>query len=285
MNILSSPTQDTTIRPDILKSKHRFGILYGVATALAFVAATWGMDAVTMSRVHAYQPWLKLIVGALVCAPVGGLAGLLAARLEKPFLSICVWLVTVGIFAWISTANTFQIFPSLLLKLNPAFASFIDYSNFTNLTSRATFAYVWIAIFGGLVGVLQIPLSERAVFSAYSGSKFVSLLLPVVIMALCGIYVDNFSNQPLRSPLVSVNRVVEFAIETRGQAVEPKLAREMRRNTIREIEGWLDKPYFLVVSSFDQDLGRVHVYANFGGNWADCPVLYEQPSFCEPVSP
>jgi hypothetical protein len=47
----------------------------------------------------------------------------------------------------------------------------------------------------------------------------------------------------------------------------------------------LDQPYFLIVSSFDSDIGQVYVHANFGGKWADCPVFYAQPSICAPVSP
>jgi hypothetical protein len=285
MNTSSSSTQDATVRKDILITKHRFGIIFGVVVGLAFAAATWGGDAIIMSRVHAYQPWLKLIVGVLVCVPVGALAGWLAALMEKPILSVLVWLAAIGVFAWLSTANSFQIFPALVVKVNPDFASFIDYARQTDLTTRTAVIYFWTALFGGLVGVLQIPLSERAVFSTTSGSKLLSLLLPVVIVVLCGVYVDNYNNEPLRSPIVSENRVVEFAIETRGQTVDPQLAREMRRNTIRDIEDWLDQPYFFIVSSFDNDLGRVHVYANFGGKWADCPVVYAQPSFCAPVSP
>jgi hypothetical protein len=286
MNASSSSTQDSTVRKDIEKTKHRYGITFGVVVGLAFVAATWGGDAIVMSRVHAYQPWLKLIVGALVCAPVGGLTGWLAARLDRPIFSVLLWLVGIGVFAWLSTANTFQIFPSLVTKINPQFAPFIKYpNNMDFLVSRISFAYLWTAIFGGLVGVLQLPLSERAVFSYSFGSKFFPLLLPVAIIVLCGVYVDNFNNAPLRSSMVSVNRVVEFAIETKGQTVDPKLAREMRRYAIRDIEDWLDQPYFFIVSSFNNDLGQVHVYANFGGNWADCPVVYEQPSFCAPLSP
>jgi hypothetical protein len=281
----SSSTQDVTIRKDIVNSRHRFGIFFGVVVGLAFVAATWGFDAIVLARAHAYQPWLKLIVGVLVCAPVGGLAGWVAALLEKPVLSVLVWLGAVGVFAWLSTANSFQIFPALVVNMNPDFASFINYSIETDLATRTYFIYFWVAIFGGLVGVLQIPLSERAVFSTSAGAKLFSLLLPVAIVVLCGIYVDNYNNEPLRSPIVSENRVVEFAIETRGQNVDPALAREMRRYAIRDIEDWLGQPYFFIVSSFDSDLGQVHVYANFGGKWADCPVNYAQPSICIPVSP
>jgi len=285
MNTTFSFAQEPTIRTDIIQTKHRFGIFYGAVVGLAFALTTWGADAVLLYSAHAYQPWLKLVVGLLVCAPVGGLAGWLAIRVDKPIFSIFVWLGAAGVFAWFSTANSFQIFPLLVVNASPQFASFIDYANQTDLASRTAFISFWGAIFGGLVGVFQLPISERAIFSTSWGARLFSLLLPIVIMVACGLYVDNYNNEPLRAPVISVNRVVEFANATRGQMVDPALAREMRRYAIRDIEAWLGQPYFLIVSSFDSDIGQVHVYANFEGKWADCPVFYAQPSICVPVSP
>jgi hypothetical protein len=285
MNIFNPPSQDTTVRPDILKTKHRFGIAYGVVAGLAFAAATWGGDAILMSRIHAYQPWLKLIVGILVCAPVGGLAGWLSARLDKPLFSALLWLAAAAVFAWLSTINSFRIFPALVTQIDPEFQSFVNYTVYENLGTRTALAYMWTGIFGLLVGVLQLPLSEGAVFSASYGSKLTPLLVSMLVMVLCGVIVDNLNNEPFRSPVIALHRVVEFAIETRGQEIDPKLARDMRRSTVRAIEDWLGRPYYFVIASFDRELGQIHVYANFGGDWADCTVVYSQPSFCKPLSP
>jgi hypothetical protein len=285
MNLPNTPLQDTNVRQDILQTKRRFGLIFGAFAGLAFAAATWGGDAVLMNRVHAYQPWLKLIVGILVCMPVGGLAGWLTARLEKPLYSAPLWLLAAAIFAWISTVNSFQIFPTLIVKINPEFASFINYTVYQNLATRVALAYLWTGIFGLLVGVLQLPLSEGAVFSATYGSKVTPLLVAMLVMVLCGVIVDDLNNEPLRSPIVSLHRVVEFAVQTQGQEIDPKLARDMRRSTVRAIEDWLGRPYYFVVATFDRELGLMHVYANFGGDWADCSVVYNQPSFCKPLTP
>ena len=148
MNILNSSTKDTTVRRDILRSKHRFGIVFGVAAGLAFALATWGLDATLMSQIHAYQPWLKLIVGVSVCAPVGGLAGWLSARLDKPFLSVLLWLAAAAVFAWLSTINSFRIFPALAVQTDPELRSFINYTAYENLGTRIVLAYMWTGIFG-----------------------------------------------------------------------------------------------------------------------------------------
>jgi hypothetical protein len=285
MKPFTSTLQETSIRPDILRARYRFGLALGICAGLAFAAATWGLDAILLHNSHAYQPWLKLIVGALVCAPVGGLAGWLSARLDKPLFSVILWLAASGLFAWLSAVNTFRIYPSLIVQMDPEFASFIDYTVYQALGPRIFWAYIWTGIFGLLVGALQLPLSEGAVFSASYGSKVIPVLVVMCIMGLCGVMVDDLNNEPLRSPVGSLHQVVQFAIETRGQELDPKLALAMRRSTVKAIEDWLGRPYYFVIASFDRELGQVHVYANFGGDWADCTVFYNQPSFCKPLSP
>lgn len=281
---MSSSSQDPIVRKDILRIRYYFGGVFGIVVGLAFAVATWGGDALIMSRIHAYQPWLKLIVGALVCASIGGLVGWLAARLDKPIFSVLFWLIAAAVFAWLSTVNTFQIYPAMVVKIDPDLKSFINYSAYQSLTTRTTLAFIWTGIFGALVGLLQLPLSEGAVFSATYGSKLIPFLVGMLIMVLCGVIVDNLNNEPLRSPVVSLHRVIDFAIETQGQEIDPKLARTMRRYAVREIEDWLDRPYYLIVGSFDREIGQVHVFANFRGDWADCIVVYNQASFCQPIS-
>lgn len=281
---MSSSSQDLIVRKDILRARYYFGGVFGIVVGLAFAAATWGGDALIMSRIHAYQPWLKFIVGALVCASTGGLAGWLAVRLDKPLLSVLFWLVAAAVFAWLSTVNTFQIYPAIVVKIDPDLKSFINYSAYQSLATRTTLAFIWTGIFGALIGLLQLPLSEGAVFSTTYGSKLMPLLVGMLVMVICGVIVDNLNNEPLRSPVISLQRVIDFAIETQGQEIDPKLARTMRRYAVREIEDWLDRPYYLIVGSFDREIGQVHVYANFGGDWADCTVVYNQASLCHPIS-
>jgi hypothetical protein len=285
MKPFPSTLREISTRPDILSARYRFGLVLGICAGLAFAAATWGLDAMLLNNAHAYQPWLKWIVGALVCAPVGGLAGWLSARLDRPLFSVLLWLAASGLFAWLSAVNAFQIYPALIVQMDPEFASFIDYTAFRDLGSYTVLAYIWTGIFGLLVGALQLALSEGAVFSASYGSRVMPVLVVMLIMGLCGTILDNLNNEPLRSPIGALHQVVQFASETRGQKLDPKLALAMRRSTVKAIEDWLGRPYYFVIASFDNEFGQVHVYANFGGDWADCTVFYDQPSFCKPLSP
>jgi len=276
--------QNTPVRKDILLNKYRFGIVFGIIVGLAFAVATWGNETIIMNRIHGYQPWLKLVVGALISMPMGGLAGWLSAKIDKPIVSVFLWLIIAAGFAWLSTANTFQIFPMLIVKINPDLATFVNYSADQNFITRSVIAFMWTGLFGMLVGILQLPLSEGAVFSTSLGSKFLPLGAAMLIMGICGVIIDNLNNDPLRLPVISLNRTIDFAVETQGQEVDANLARTMRRYAVRDIEDWLEQPYYLVVGSFDREIGQVHVIANFGGAWADCIVVYNQPSSCTPLS-
>ena len=282
MNLTSS-LQDESRREDILKNKHRFGLFFGMVVGFAFAGATWGSDALILNRVHAYLPWLKLLIAILICVPTGGLAGWLSAKLDKTLFSVLFWLVTAAGFAWLSAINTFRIFPALLVKIQPSLTPFVEYPPDQNLAARVSLAFVWTGIFGVLIGLLQLPLSDGAVFASTYGPKLATFGVAILIMAVCGFIVDSLNNEPLRLPVISLSRVVDFAIETRGQDVDVELARSMRRYAVQEIEDWLDRPYSFVVSSFDREIGQVHILANFGGDWADCTVVYNQTSFCEPI--
>ncbi len=277
-------TASSLVHKDVVKKKHRYGFLFGVVVGFGFALTSWGLDANIIHNVHGYQPWLKFVIGALLCMSVGGLAGWISARFEKTWLSVLLWLIAAAFFAWFSVANTFQIFPALIVKLDFRLAPMINYPVDIDVAARTSLAVLWTGIFGVIVGVLQLPLSEGAVFSPAFGSKLVPLVVAVVVIGICGIILDSLNNEPLRLPVISLYRTIDFAIETHGQNVDPAMARTNRRYAVRYIEDWLDRPYYLIVGSFDRELIQVHVLANFDGRWADCLVVYNQPSSCQPIS-
>ncbi len=285
MNPNPSSTQDAATRKDIQKAKYRFGIAYGVVAGLTFALSNWGMDAYLLSQFHALQPWLKLIVALLFCAPLGGLVGWLSSRLDKPLFNVLLWLAAGGGFAWISVANTFQLYPALLARFNPEVQPFLNYSTYDILETNGVMVYIWTGIFWSIVGVIQQPLLEQAVYSLSIFPKLSPFLVSMALILIGGLFVDNMNNEPLRSPIIALDKTVQFAIDTRGQEVDKATARRMHVAATRSIVDWLDRPRYYFVSSFDDLLGIVNVIANFGGNWADCTVIYNQASYCKPISP
>ena len=276
---------DSADRKDIIRAKHRYGIAYGIIAGLGFALSNWGMDAYLLSQVNALHPWLKLIVAALICAPVGGLAGWLATRLDKPLFSVLLWLAAGGVFAWLSVANTFQIYPALLGRLNPEIQPLLNYSTYDILETNGVMVYIWTAIFWSIIGVIQQPLLDQAVFSVSIFPKLSPFLVSVALILIGGLFVDNMNNEPLRSPILALDKTIQFAIDTQGQEVDSATARRMHVAATRTVTDWLNRPRYYFVSKFDDLLGVVNVIVDFGGDMADCTVVYNQASYCKPLTP
>ena len=285
MNTSTSLTLNQPVREDILKLRYRFGLIYGIFAGAGFALSNWGMDAYLLSQVHAVHPWLKLMVAVLVCIPVGGLTGWLASRLDRPFYSVLLWLLAGGMFAWLSVANTFQIYPAMLGNLIPEAQPFLKYSTYDILETNGIMVYIWTSIFWSLIGVIQQPLLEQAVFSLSFFSKIAPFLISMALILVGGLFVDNMNNEPLRSPIIALDATVQFAIDTQGQEIDRTLARRMRVAAVRTVGDWLERPRYYFVSRFDDLLGVVDVIVNFGGDWANCTVVYNQVTYCQPVTP
>lgn len=277
--------EDIRNRPDVLRLKRRIGMTYGMTVGLAFAASAWGVDGFLLSQANALYPWLKLIMGAIICAMVGGPAGWLVARFEKGILALLLYLGASFVFAWLIVYLPFQIFPRIVSWLDPETGGLLNYIFYDNFNSRFTVAFVWVALFVSLAGILQIPLAEPATFSTSFFGKITPLIVCSVIMLLNGTILDTVTNEPLRSPILEMNDTINFSLDHRGEEVDRALAQAMHMTSLRGIQDVIDQPRRLIVGSFDQWLGQVNILVRFGDTWVDCVTVYNQPSFCKYVIP
>jgi hypothetical protein len=268
-----------------MRMKRRIGAIYGAVVGLSFAIATWGVDGFLISQANGLYPWLKFIIGGLICMITGGLAGWLVARLEKAFLGLPVYLVLSFLFSWLIVALPFQIFPTVVTWLDPETGNLLNYTFYDGFGSRFAIAVGWISVFMALVGVLQIPLSEPAAFSTSFFGRVAPLLVCSVVMVINGFIVDTLNNEPLRSALLHMENTTQFAVAHQGQEVELALARTMRMASLRAVQEVIGQPRKLIVGSYDQYLDQIHVLVRFGKTWVDCIVVYNQPSFCDYVEP
>ena len=276
--------EDVIQRPEVIQGKRRMGILYGMAVGLSFAAASWGIDGLMLSRAHAFYPWLKFIIGAVICMLAGGTAGWLVARLEKGILALFIYLGLGLVFSWLIVALPFQIFPSVMQWLDPETANLLNYTFYDGFQSRFVIAVAWISLFAALTGVLQLPLTEPAAFATSFFGKIAPLLVCAVVMFINGVIVDTLNNEPLRTAVLHLNNTIEFTVDHQGEEVDRALARTMRMSSLRAVRDVINQPRKLIVGSYDQYLDQIHVLVRFGSTWADCVVVYNQPSFCEYVT-
>ncbi|MBN2115575.1 MAG: hypothetical protein JW730_03335 [Anaerolineales bacterium] len=275
---------DIRQRPDVIRMKRRMGIAYGIVAGLSFAAATWGIDSLLLSRAHALYPWLKFIIGAVVCMITGGLAGWLVAHFEKGIFALPIYLVLGLVFSWLIVALPFQIFPRVVTWLNPEAGSLLNYTFYEGFGSRFWIAIAWVSLFMALTGVLQLPTTEPAAFSTTFFGKVGPLLLCSVIMLINGVIVDSLNNEALRMAVLHMDNTIEFAVEHQGKEVDRAMARTMRMSSLRVVGDVISQPRRLIVGSYDQFLDQIHVLVRFGDSWVDCIVVYNQPSFCQYVN-
>ena len=84
-------TGDPVAVEKVRVAKHNYGLLYGAVAGLAFAVTVWGIDDYSLSQAHALFPWLKFIVGAIICVLVGALVGRLSAQFEKVYATFLTW--------------------------------------------------------------------------------------------------------------------------------------------------------------------------------------------------
>src|SRR5215216_3340606 len=277
------PVEILAARPDVLRAKHMYGLWFGAALGLTFSIFAWGLDAYALSRMNGLYPWLKFLAGVIPCVLIGGLTGWLSARLDKPLVAMLLWGVAASVFAWLTISLPLQITPRILGLANPEIKDLLHYTYYDAFASRLVIAYIWLAIFISLAGLLQIPLSDSAVYSTSLFGKITPMLVTLVLMAICGTIVDAMNNELLRSPLDAVNTTVQFILEHRGKETDLLESRRMHVGALRAVEDLITPERKFIVSGYDQFLEQVQVLAHFKEAWVECELVDNQLTSCEQV--
>lgn len=275
---------ETANKNGILRLRHRYGWFYGLSAGITFSLASWGQDALLLSLSHAYFPWIMLLVGLLVCSAFGGLAGGLTARSGSSLLSVLFWLGVALVFAWLMVALPLQIQPALAARLDPHLASLLPQGGINGFPLRFGTSLLWILPFMLITGVLQLPISEPAVFSASFFGKFIPLLLPALLLGMSGAFTDNLINAHFRDALNALDITIQFVVDNQGnEKPDPALSRQLHARALSEVNNLVQQDRRLFVRSHDDEFGEFHVLVKFGASWVDCLVLYNQPISCHAV--
>jgi len=276
------PLNPNLERPDVIWEKHLYGIWYGLFLGLGFSIFTWGIDSYILSSHNGLQPWLKFILGAVICMIVGGTAGWLSARLNKPMYSVPIWLIAGSVFAWLTVNLPLLILPKALSIIEPQTSELLHYMYYDDFGRRVLVAYIWVGIFITIASLLQLPLSDSAVFSTSFFGKLGPIIVSMVLMAIAGTIVDNgLVNEPLRSSTVAIDNTIQFILDNRGKEVDLAEARTMHTGAFRAIDDSVTSKHELIVSGYDSLLGEINVLVKFESDWVECRVVYNQPIFCE----
>ncbi|HEX7974166.1 MAG TPA: hypothetical protein VF498_07145, partial [Anaerolineales bacterium] len=279
------PREDLAVQLAIASEKRLNGLRYGILAGFAFVLAAWGVDFAGLARAEAFFPWLKLLLGAVAALLVCGLAGWLAARLDKAILSVPIWMITGAFLAWYASRLPFDgIYTTLLGWLDPQLKGIVHYPLSSVTSARlGLLLFIMIAL-SAFVGLVELPMIDSATQASAPVARWLPLCLCVPLALAAGFSADEMFNRPFREPILSMDKLIRFAIQNRGQEVNSDLARSMHLATLDPVQDLLDKPRRLIVVDYDDVFTDVYVMIDFGGSWARCEVFTGAPLLCEPLN-
>jgi len=277
----STPTKEEILK----RRKQKFGFTYGAAAGLAFAIALWGYDGYLLSQSHALFPWLKLIVGGLLTTLSGGLAGWLTYRFEKILLGIIFWIFASGLMGLFTVIVPLLIAPRLIGLFVPQIQPLLLYTTYDNLPIMIAAAFGWTIVFSIIIGIVQIPMLDQAIFSLSGFGKVKPHMLCACLMLISGGVSDSLNNQPLRDPILATDETIQFILDTRGQEVDKATSREKHLASFRYIMDDIHESRQLIVSRYDRLLENVYILINFNGQWVECPTFFSIPLTCKPISP
>jgi len=268
--------------PEIVRLKRRFGMLYGMTAGLAFAVASWGWDAYLLSGSHAYFPWTMFITGMIFCAVIGGMAGWLTARFKSSLLGVVFWLISSLFFAWIMVALPLLINPIIASKIDPQLGLLLNYEKGVEFWFRFGVSLAWVVPFTLIVGVMQLPITEPAVFSTSIFGRITPLLFCIVVMSIGGVFTDNLINSHFRDGIAALDTTIQFVLDNKDdENTDKDLYRQLHARSLYTVEEYIQKSRHLFVRSFDSSLGELHILVKTNDQWIDCLVLYSQPVSCK----
>ena len=268
----------------IKKEKQINGLLFGLLAGLGFALAAWGYDAFLLARANVAFPWLKLLIGGTVSLLLCSLAGWITSRTDNALVGLVCWLFAGGLLAWFTGHLPYEEFyPALLRMLNPELQSVISYPFTQTASARQLIIYWTFLIASPILGLLQLPLVDAAVNAPTPVARLLPLSLALLIFTFVGFSADNQAHDLTRSPMVTLDGLLHFAVDNQDKAVDRLTARQMHLGALNAIEDRLSPNWHLVVRDFDESIILVNILVDFEGRWALCTVVNDQPSFCKPV--
>jgi len=269
----------------------QLGFLSGALAGLALALGAWASDAVSLGLSHVRLVYPSLIGGTLALVTLGGLGGWLAARLERAWAGLLIWLVTGGLMmlvighapyegrtltVWLSD------FDSWGLPVYPF--------DVTAGTGMALAGFFTLLLFG-ILGLLQTYRLETIAGETEQRGRpnargWFMLLLPLPLVLGVGLINDSVVNRPLRVAPRQVHEAIRTGRTYEGDLFKLSLEKGVNYNAIKAVRGQMSEEFRLTIG--ESDLGvadTLFVVADFdNGAWITCRVVADQLQFCYDAS-
>lgn len=279
----------------------RLGFLSGALAGGALALGAYASDAVSLGASHVRLAYPSLIGGSLALVALGGLGGWLAAKLEKAWASMLVWLVTAALMmllighlpyegrtltVWLSDFDSWgrPIYPfDITAGIGMALAGFFTLLLFGILGLVQPYRLEAIS------GEMESPPAAAGGSDARSNAArgrlnargWFMLLLPLPLVLGVGLINDSVVNRPLRVAPAQVYEAIHTGRTYQGDLFELSLEEGVNYNAIKGVRHQMSEEFSLSIGGSDGMSDTVFVVADFdNGAWITCRVVADQLSFC-----
>jgi hypothetical protein len=265
----------------INKRSFRYSLLLGAVAGLAFSVALWGYEAILFILAHVAYAWLPVLAGTFLCISICVAAALLTWLFNRGLLGMIFWILAARLVAELAIIVPLKIVPTLMKLFEPGLQSRLpDYPITAGFRTWIGIGAVWLAIFFGILGLLQLTLVESSVPAVTAGGRSMAYFIFVPVMILASVLSSNMISEQLRLPLMGTDKALKFAIDNQGVEVNPALARSMHLASFKAISNLLDRHHRLFLGEYDEYYSQANVLIDFHGEWVECTTVSGQPVMC-----
>jgi hypothetical protein len=273
-------------KPGAINSRTlRYTLLLGAITGFAFSSALWAYETVLFIQAHVAYPWIPFLAGTILCVIVCTLAALLTCLVNRALMGIIFWVLAARLMAELVIYIPLKIAPRLMIFFEPGLQSRLPgYPINASIRTWGEIGTVGLAIFLGILGLIQLTLVDQAVPATSSAGRLMPYFVFVLVIFLASGMLSDMINQQLRAPLVATNYLIQFAIDHQNTSVDPVIARQMHLSTVDPISDLINRPRRLFLGQYDETFLQVDVLIDFGGEWVDCTTVSNQLVFCKSIT-
>lgn len=293
----SAPPQRLSALPqeldhEALPSFRRLGLVYGFLIGLAIAIGFWLPKMWVMSRLPVWFPYGGAILSGLAVLLLGGFAGWLSSRLNRPLYSFLVWLGT-AVFICMSLG--------MLPPIGHNWAVWLADDRFFGLpiAQSATHLFWWSYLIAGFLVISLLPLmailQNSNLVSAHQELVYgrrlnrraaFRLLLPTLLAGFVGTLFPDLTTNAPREAMVITDLAIQRVRDFDGGLFQLSRETGFNYNALDSVRDQLDGPYTLLANEIVDEWTSAIVTAHFdSGAWVNCRVNITQEdatyfSFC-----
>lgn len=262
-----------------MKSNNKQEFIIGVLCGCIFALVAWGYDGYVLWKVNAAYPWLKLALGILPSALLGGLAGVITMKINNLFLRMLLWIGVGILFSLLSSYIPFKAVPRVVRLLNPDVGELIVYDALRAISARRFITMIMTIIFLFIAGLIFENANESIRYARGVVGMVFSAIFLLAFFAGAGYSADSNFNYDLRLPLIALDEKLDYVATVDPTTLDEFELRRLNRYTKLGVD--LAGPHTLTLLTFDQYFSQVNILVDFDGTLTTCSVISGYASTCK----